>query len=212
MTVHISFVTPALPPAHEPDLSQDLKDAVIAALREAWKELRATQLPLLRTGEEEAITHALERVLNEQDPSTGQRKIRYLDVFETVAREASVSSASGGYKKAPDLVFRPTASSGVRNRSDWGYWVEAKLIDLTHGTSLYIKQGVERFIAGDYAPRMPSGAMTAYVRTKKTPAASLKKGLPAVFVQGPSTDIGTSSHQRASLVTIVLTHLWLDAK
>lgn len=206
-----SFVTPLQPLDHEPDLSPELKAAVVAALREAWKELRATQLSLLRTGEEEAITHALERILNQQEQSTGRRTIPYLDVFETVAREASVSSAGGGYKRAPDLVFRPSASDRVRCRSDWGYWVEAKIVDAAHPLRLYVNHGVDRFVSGQYAPRMPSGAMTAYVRDGTQPAAAFDGHPSVAFVEGDTVDIGTSIHQRASMVAIVLTHLWVDA-
>ncbi len=207
-----SFVTPLAAPDHEPDLSPELKAAVVAALREAWGDLRETQLGLLRAGEEEAITHALERVLNQQEPATGRRKIRRLDLFETVSREASVSSVGGGYKRAPDLVFRPSASVvGVRCRSDWGYWVEAKILDASHPLHLYFSQGIDRFVSGQYAARMPSGGMAAYVRDRTRPAAAFDGHESIVFIEGVASDSGTSTHERAAMVAIVLTHLWLDA-
>lgn len=211
-----SFVKPLQRPDHEPDLAPELKAAIIEALRQAWKRLRARNLAVIRSGEEEAITHALERILNEHDPATGRRAISELDLFEWVGREASVTSAGGGYKKAPDLVFRPTAAVGVRFKSDWGFWVEAKIVDgQTHPLRLYESQGVERFATGQYAPRMPCGAIAAYVRDGSRPAKSFNGNRKLKFVPGAVPDSGTSRHDRSrqtpALVQIVLTHLWLDA-
>lgn len=211
-----SFVKPLRLLEHEPDLPPELKAAVVEALRQAWKRLRARNLAVIRSGEEEAITHALERILNEHDPETGQRVISALELFEWVGREASVTSVGGGYKKAPDLVFRPTAAVGVRFKSDWGFWVEAKIVDeQTHPLRLYLSHGVERFVTGQYAPRMPSGAMAAYVRDGSRPATAFNGNSKLKFVPGAAADSGTSRHDRSrqtpALVQIVLTHLWLNA-
>lgn len=211
-----SFVRPIESPDHEPDLSDELKAAIVEALKEAWKRLRRQNLALLRCGEEEAITHALERILNEFEPSTGRRVISQLELFESVGREASVTSAGGGYKKAPDLVFRPSSSVGVQFKSDWGFWVEAKIIDgHSHPLRLYVSEGVERFKSGQYAQRMPSSGMAAYVRDGSRPGNAFKQHDVVKFVPGAFADFGTSHHDRSRrsppLVSIVLTHLWLDA-
>lgn len=210
-----SFTTPPLVPFHEPDLSAPLKAAVVEAIRQAWLMLRKKKLVLLKSGEEEAITHELWRILNAFHPKTGERLIAVLSMFEMVHREAAVTSNDGGYRKMPDLLFRPDSRHGVLNGSDWGFWVEAKIINnASHPVNLYVKQGVDRFESGQYAARMPSGALVAYVRD----GSAVKPALAAhgiAIVSDKTADFGRSQHDRSTavppMVAIELAHLWLDA-
>ncbi len=115
-------------------------------------------------------------------------------------------------------MFRPPLPVGVRNRGDWGYFVECKIVDGAASIGLYCTQGVERFTSGAYAAWMPSGGMLAYVRDGTRPFASLK----ARFAKGYSTqhhlhrsaDTSDSMHGRGALPTpcvdIALVHLWLS--
>lgn len=205
-------LTSRLPPTSEPDLAPELQAAIIQALRDAWAALRVEQSKLLSTGEEEAITHALQRALNDND-DTGERRIAALSLFGIVNREASVTANDGGYKRCPDLIFRPVhIPRGVRNGSDWGFWVEAKIINgESHPVRLYVSEGVERFCSGQYAARVGSSALVAYVRDGQRVRTALKERVS--LIAGSSTDFAHSRHARDTakppMVRIELSHLWL---
>jgi hypothetical protein len=121
--------------------------------------------------------------------------------FETVNRGAKVVTADCRIEKMPDLVFRPPVSRGVRNRSEWGYFVECKIVDGAVTIRLYCDEGVARFVNGEYCARMPSGGMLAYVRDGSTPYASLQPRLSTAFetqshVSQTEIDMSESLHSR----------------
>ena len=201
----------------EPDISEVHKRAVERALRWAWREVGQRWPTIAKTGSEEQVTAKMHRVLNEHTP-THRRAAPGLHSFETVNRGSKVEAADARIELMPDLVFRPPLPVGVRNRGDWGYFVECKIVDGAASIGLYCTQGVERFTSGAYAAWMPSGGMLAYVRDGTRPFASLK----ARFAKGYSTqhhlhrsaDTSDSMHGRGALPTpcvdIALVHLWLS--
>ena len=127
-------------------------------------------------GSEEKITEKLQRVLNE--PSNGRhRAAPGMRSFETVNRGAKVSAIDGRIELMPDLVFRPPVLHGVRNRSDWGFFVECKIVDGPKSIGLYCTEGVARFVNGEYCAWMPSGALLAYVRDGSQPFLALQSRL-----------------------------------
>lgn len=210
------------PSTSEPDISDAYKAAVADALRWAWERVRALWPEVITNGREEEITERMCRVLNEQGPDN-KRLAPGLGSFETVARGAKILSADGRIEKAPDLVFRPVATPGVRHRDDWGVFVECKIIALesSHSPREYCQNGVARFAKGEYAHRMPSAAMLAYVRDGRRPHATLSSLLDSTYTTqehhaGATDDTSRSRHGRGSLprpcVDITLTHLWLDAR
>lgn len=206
------------PPAIEafPDLSVVDKNVIEAALRWAWERIRSNGV-LLRTGTEDEITLALQTSLNDVGADR-ERLAPGLSRFETVTRAEDQCAADGRIGKRPDMVFRPFIPyPGVTNKSSWGIFVECKVIEEGHSTRTvgnYVDEGVRRFEAGEYAPRMPSGMMVAYVRGGET-----KPHVALDFLSGvtPSSneDVCHSTHQRRHLspscVDITLKHLWLDA-
>lgn len=200
----------------ELDISDVHKRAVERALRWAWLEVGKRWPNVLQTGTEEQITAKVQRVLNEQT-ATHRRAAPGLRSFETVNRGSKVESSDGRIELMPDLVFRPPIVPGVRDRSDWGYFVECKIIDGTKLAGLYCTEGVARFVRGEYAPRMPSGGMLAYVRDRSEPFATLQARFSTDFstrthVQR-TVDLSESVHARDALptpcVAIALVHLWL---
>ncbi len=210
------------PSISEPDISDAYKAAVEGALRWAWEQVRSRWPEVVTSGREEEITERMCRVLNEQGPDD-RRLAPGLGSFETVVRGAKVLSADGRIEKAPDLVFRPVAISGVRYRDDWGVFVECKIIapETNHSPKEYCQNGVARFAKGEYAPRMPSAAMLAYVRDGRRPHSALSPLLDSTYATqshhaGAMDDTSKSQHGRGSLpqpcVNITLTHLWLDAR
>ena len=205
----------------EPDVSAVHKNAVWQALRWAWEEVRSKHATLVANGREEEISERIQRFLNEHG-ANGARRVRALSGFETVVRGAKVVTADGRIEKAPDLVFRPIAARGVRNRGDWGFFVECKIIaiDPAHSAKAYCDKGVVKFVLGEYCARMASGGMVAYVRDQRHPLATLAPILDATYrtlVVEPGLDADTchSEHERGRLpqrcVNIRITHVWLDA-
>jgi hypothetical protein len=201
----------------EPDVSPAHKRAIERALRWAWSELCHRWPQIVKTGTEEAITSKMQLMLN-LHATDHRRCAPGLRSFETVNRGAKVVTADGRIEKMPDLVFRPPVSRGVRNRSEWGYFVECKIIDGSVTIRLYCKEGVTRFVNGEYCARMPSGGMLAYVRDASTPYISLQPHLEMAFetqshISREETDMSDSLHSRRGLsnpcVDIALTHLWL---
>jgi hypothetical protein len=200
----------------EPDVSDVHKRAIERALRWAWGEVRRRWPEIVKLGTEEQITAKIHRVLNEQT-TNHRRAAPGLHTFETVHRGAKVESVDGRIELMPDLVFRPPLPHGVRNRTDWGYFVECKIVDGAKSIGLYCSEGIARFVDGAYAAWMPSGAMLAYVRDASRPFTSLKARLAAAFSTrrhtARSNDVSDSVHARESLpipcVDIALSHLWL---
>ncbi len=200
----------------EPDISHAHKRAIEGALRWAWKELAANKPEVLRKGAEEQITYELASLLNHRPK--GRRRAPGLSDFETVIRGESQKASDGRLKKMPDLTFRPPVYRGVTNTSHWGWFVEAKLIGGTATVTKYCQNGVQRFATGEYAARVPSGLMLAYVRDGQQPVAALTPHLPIYnakdLIPGPTNDTCLSSHPRGALkpnacVVINLFHLWL---
>lgn len=159
----------------------------------------------------------MHRVLNEQTP-TNRRVAPGLHSFETVNRGAKVEAADGRrIELMPDLVFRPPIPPGVRNRSNWGYFVECKIVDGTKSVGLYCTEGVARFVSGEYAAWMPCGGMLAYVRDGSRPFVALEARLTTGFSTRSharrTADASQSVHARDALpvpcVDITLVHLWL---
>lgn len=216
------LATPRLALASEPDISPAYKTTISAALRWAWERVRAQWPDIVASGREEEITERFCLVLNEQDED-GKRLAPGLDLFETVVRGAKVVAADGRIEKAPDLVFRPVVGFGVRDRGAWGLFVECKIIDDKdhHSPVAYCQSGVARFVGGEYAARVPSGLMLAYVRNRLLPHPALSKVLTGLeyqtvsHVAGTTADTSQSAHGRSGLskpcVDITLAHLWLQA-
>lgn len=199
----------------EPDLSDVHKRAIERALRWAWAEVGSRWPEIVNSGSEEQITAKMHRALNEQT-TRSRRAAPGLHSFETVGRGAKVESADGRIELMPDLVFRPPLPRGVRNRSDWGYFVECKIVDGTASVGLYCKHGVARFCDGEYAAAMPSGAMLAYVRDGSRPFETLGPRFATTYSTRSHAarggDVSDSTHRRGALPVpccdIALTHLW----
>ncbi len=210
-----SLAVPVEIAVHEPDLSPRHKRAIERALRWAWVEVKSRWPEDVGIGPEERITEHLQRVLNDVGPDH-RRRAPGLATFETIDRGGKVTTNDGRIEKAPDLVFRPPLPRGVQNRGDFGWFVECKVVGGGRVVALYLTEGVNRFVRAEYARRMPSGAMVAYVRDGAVPATSLAPHLPGAVRPGKSSDVVSSVHPRRSLappcVDIVLTHLWFDAR
>lgn len=215
-----SLADPPAQLAMEPDISPVHKQAIEGALRWAWQQLIAANDAVLNSGSEEAITAALETQLGRME--YGRRVAPGLKDFDHPVRGAKQRTSDGRIEKQPDLTFRPPISHYQRltNTAGWGCFVECKLIEDGHDSRTvrsYSDEGIRRFAIGEYAARMPSAMMVAFVRGNKQPAESLEPLLPlhgaTTIARGKSADTCSTQHPRLALVPscvdVDLMHLWL---
>ncbi|MDH4429283.1 hypothetical protein QEP21_02795 [Pseudomonas shirazica] len=84
-------------------------------------------------------------------------------MFENVERGANLSNFdSSVINKQPDLVIRLANSPLVNTRRYVGIFAETKVVSQKKGLTNYTKQGISRFVRGDYAWAMQDGLMIAY--------------------------------------------------
>lgn len=209
---------------------------VIQALRQAWAEIcadPATHLSPVTPGnpEEDRYTDALcEILLYYLDDPTCLIDGFTSDVFESVERGANLSNFdSSVINKQPDLVIRLANSPLVNTRRYVGIFAETKVVSQKKGLSNYTKQGVSRFVRGDYAWAMQDGLMIAYRKQPLRKVDSLERPLksdPALLVRQenakhlvqsglPIPACGKSTHDRqwtyqagGAPGEIRLWHLW----
>lgn len=236
----------AAPIVPYPDLSSLEKAAVEDAIVEAWRRLPAAairrNLPL-DTAPEEPLTRLLRDELDILRRDSSQPVPGFSeDAFQRIPESEAVPDAAGRLDPFisfyPDLVFRPVKTPRqVVHDVEYGLFVECKIVDQTkahHSIRYYCKEGIRRFVAGEYAAAMPSAMMVAYVRGPSSIPSHLGPYLekPASLsayetTQKPSPvarrgqpkghELFSSRHRRAQVRVwslhppgdIELTHLWL---
>lgn len=215
--------------------------AAEAALCKAWEEIHQPARGLdcdSATASEDEITYALQRVLLEflyEDPARIERFTK--EHFSSVERGAEVPSWDGkSIKKKPDLVFRLSSTRPYRARREvYGIFAECKLIEPNKGLDLYCKEGLNRYVIGEYGWSMRDALMFAYVRKCDTSPADLAKYIGRRKAQFSVIDIGAervccpgpcdgkaieTQHERPGVEAAIgrsagpiqVTHLWLLAK
>lgn len=220
MARRLSLAAPPAPIAAEPDLSVVHKRAIEGALRWAWHQLVTAKDVVLYDGSEEAITAALEAQLGRRE--RGRRIAPGIKDFDHPVRGAKQQTSDGRIEKQPDLTFRPPASQYLRvaNTTSWGCFVECKIIEDGHRSRTvdsYSDDGIKRFAIGEYAARMPSAMMLAFVRGNRLPKESLEPLLPlhtaTTIAPGRTSDACSTLHLRSALLSpcadVELMHLWL---
>lgn len=216
--------------------------AILKAIRYAWNLLpiQAVDGKTLSSKDyedEDTVTKHLVSILNRMLTSktlhffTDQR-------FQSVCRDAKMSSFDGRKDGLmPDLVFRTVGGAPVGVDERYGIFVESKVLGIGQKRiPLYVKNGLYRFICGDYAWAMNQGIMLGYLmkdhqipkyfedytmRANSSPKAQQCKPIHAcsvpAFLQG-DTDLGhvyKSEHLRTFNVdgmpagNIEVLHLWL---
>lgn len=143
--------------------------AVEQALRLAWKELVKNPLVYdvdLSVANEVAISEGLVRVVD-MIRDTGAIPA-FTKHFETPHSDGSLRNFNGTkLSKRPDMSFKLKVNPvpgihGMHHR----LFVEAKVLGIgKQGVGAYCKDGVSRYIVGDYAWAMPHAMMVAYVRS-----------------------------------------------
>lgn len=222
-----------------PDLPPGIKSLILNALRTAWARLLEEEPGLTTDSDETEITFCLQEILNElrNEPTKGVAGFS-ASLFETVTREgAEVNFSGDSVQKQPDLMIRlRQLHPGAPGSSRWAAVFECKIVDRSHPVRLYCREGVSRFVEGDYAWAMPSAMMVAYARDSETVEGSLTpylakhqesgsdpfatRNLPTrrLELSGAEPWVYASSHDRRWKHTngalpgpIEILHLWLPA-
>lgn len=183
---------------------------------------------------EDVITERLYMILGELD-AAGDDAVPGLSLLQTPAREGNIRNFNGYHlDKQPDLTFRPIRNlipSG--NTVPTAIFIECKPVDSAHPLpSTYCRNGLMRFVNGDYAWGVDRAMMVGYVRNIcalpgglstafSDPMLSCELGLNGKLEPLPNTASGDavcqSSHSRNFLLPeastsagqISINHLWL---
>lgn len=166
-------------------IAPSLMAVVQNALSYAWhillSDVAASAFSICGSTEDE-ITEKLYMILCDvqaKDPCA----VKGFALFETPIREGNLRNYNGERLDCqPDLTFRPPRGRiATTNTAITGIFVECKPIDSQHPVgSTYCKEGVSRFIRGDYAWAVDRALMLAYVRN----ICYLPDGLNHTLMQG----------------------------
>jgi hypothetical protein len=218
-------LTLPLAPLHDFHLT-----SIAEMLAQAWCDLQTTQPLSLKTCDEPEITSLMEIRLNNllgEYPS-------WAILVHQVARDKGTVSFDGTH-----LEMKPDLSIFLTNRNrNYPLVVECKLIEPSSGKTAgsYCKDGLVRFVLGEYAWAMREAFMLAYVRDGSSILSSLiplllrsQKGEPDPYcTEGepeskshPTLDLARTRHGRAFNYlggppgsfpgAIALWHLWVSA-
>jgi len=203
------------------------KIIVTEVLSEAWNEIIGlNKINMLKMDEPE-ITSLLEIQLNK---IIGLNPIWGMLVSSVVRGREMVSFDASHLEKKPDLsiIFHGRSAN-------FPLIIECKIIEVSKTVNLYCRDGLSRFIAGEYAWYAKEAMMLAYVKDKSTLSSSLipqlikhqKKEtdtystckLPASIIK-TKLNLKESSHQRSfgyiggctsdKPDEICIWHLWLN--
>lgn len=161
-------------------------------LLRAFELLREQNFPLASAKEDE-ITDALRGIVESSLRSTGEVRGFSKRTYEFVVRQGQWKNYNGTVlTKTPDLFFKLRDDDGQRRdvQSEFdGLFIEAKPVDSTHPAgSKYCKDGLIRFVRGDYAWAMREAMMLAYAREGRTITGHL---IPAMEKEDQMTSLAT---------------------
>lgn len=183
---------------------------------------------------EDQITEHLYMILGELD-AAGDSAVPGLSQLQLSGREANVRNYNGTKPdKQPDLTFRPIRGLiSCRNTVPAAIFIECKPIDANHPLpSIYCRDGLIRFLNGDYAwgvdrammvgyvrniCSLPGGLSTALVGTTLSSQMDLVGGLQVLTNTAFGDAVCQSTHNRqfqlpstsSPVGSIVVNHLWL---
>jgi hypothetical protein len=211
-----------------------VQNVMSTAWRSLLQEVRAGDFSICESTEDQ-ITGRLHMILGELD-AAGDSVVSGWSQLQTPVREGNVTNYNGDHPdKQPDFAFRPIRNLiSCVNTVPTAVFIECKPIDARHPIpSIYCRDGLIRFVNGDYAWGVDRAMMVGYVRNVCTlpgglstaladPTLSREMELSGKLESMPNTTSGDtvcqSSHNRkfqlpgmASTVgQIVVNHLWLN--
>lgn len=163
--------TRPVPPSRPSAIAPALLAVVENALSEAWRALLvevANGHFSICGAHEDTITEKLQIILGELHAADPEVVPGYSE-FSIGSRDSKLRSHDGEHlDRQPDLTFYPLRGSiQTTNSLLAGIFVECKPIDSGHPIlSTYCKEGLIRFIRGDYAWAVDHALMVGYVRNR----------------------------------------------
>ena len=135
-----------------------IEDAIIAAWARLQRE--GTTVELGEIDLTLRLIKQLDRLMNDEtEPVPGFDAT----VFETPVRGGELANYLGTRREErPDMVFRRVGRAPSGEKTFWGLFVECKRIDGTAGMSRYCKDGLQRFVDGEYAWAVSIAMMLGY--------------------------------------------------
>lgn len=147
------------------------------AIRQAWRKLVLEHQVVLATRDEDRITDRLLDVLVELR-NRGTVPGFTADLFGVPVRDAKLADWLGvSIDKTPDITVYPAQPrQGISDGRHDALFLECKVLDGSRRLTQYGDEGIQRFIDGRYAWRMPHAHMVAYVfsATDRHPTSALK--------------------------------------
>ncbi len=144
---------------------------ILETITSAWQQLHTSGAAALSSGNEAEVNALLEPRLNH----CCQSQPLWKDLVHSVQRGRESMSFDGGkLEKRPDLSF-----IFLRGNRNLPMVVECKIIDHPNQKSVgdYCKNGIARFVCGDYAWASREAVMLAYVRDGATVPSKLSPHL-----------------------------------
>jgi len=160
----LSFANLGVPPATQafPPWSPGLLEVVDTALCMAWESVRKNHPHLVDAADEDLLTDQLKAnlvALRKIDSPVGFNCY----VFGVPMRDAKARTGAGDSIDAmPDLTIHLAESRPDVEDDHDALYFECKVVAPGKGLSLYDKNGMQRFVDGWYASRMPHAGMLAY--------------------------------------------------
>lgn len=155
---HVAALTGNLP-LPLPAIEDIHMQVIVDWIARAWSHLVSDHAGHLRYDDEEGITVLLEtQLLNLLDDDQP-----WSQLIERVDRAKCINHDGRRLEKGPDMSIHLTT-----RRRQFPLHVECMIIDRGKGVSLYCKDGVSRFVRGDYAWAAQEAMMIAYVRNAST--------------------------------------------
>lgn len=157
-------------PGRVSPISPSLMAVVEAALSRAWRELLedvAAGAFSLCSATEDEITEQLQLILGELQAAQPEQ-VEGFSQF-SLSRDGKVRNCDGQrLDLQPDLAFYPLRGSITTTNSMYAaIFAECKPVDSGHPVGdTYYKEGLARFIRGDYAWAVDRALMVGYVRNR----------------------------------------------
>jgi hypothetical protein len=192
----VSFTSLGTAPP-KPDLfpawNTGLIEVVENALRAAWRDLLATHASVLATRDEDQITNALLDSLAQILTDESVRGFT-ASFFGMPVRDAKLPDWQGqSIDKTPDITIYPALPrrdiAAARHNA---LFFECKVLHLNRRLRQYGADGIQRYLDGRYAWRMPHAHMVAYVFVAKDrhPLSALTEHFKAKVANGQSQTHG----------------------
>lgn len=157
---------------------------VAAAIHYAWSEIRSNPAKHLVPASkgapaEDRYTEAICQCLHQMLLSEAAMVPGFNSAtFDSISRSESLCNFSGfSLNKQPDILIRLADGPLIEARRWVGIYIEAKIVNMANPIGKYTKEGIDRFIKGEYGWAMQDGMMLAYQVPKHRPINSLAKAL-----------------------------------